>query len=803
MSFSTLGQKNKKCLLYLHGFVLDAHDKTPLAYAIIYIKEKKRMGVTDSLGYYQIDGLCKENYTIVCKHIKCNTIQKSITLDSSLRLDFSPEHHAQLLQSIYIHDNSQTTEEDNFFSHIYVDLERIEMERQRGNTLGESLNVLPGVSALQTGSNIWKPIIHGLHSNRIAIINNEIKQEDQQWGMEHAPNIDPFIAKKITLITGAATVLYGSDASGGVILVESESLANTTRFNGDIYLIGNTNGRQGTISTDIRGILPPVDSLIWRFQTSLTRGGDRYTSTYQLTNTGITETNISTELFFQRRTYKLHGFYSRFSTNLGILKGSHVGNLTDLEKAIEQEKPLVINDFSYRIENPKQQIVHHLIKVKGHYQLKEGTKLTFKYGWQKNHRLEFDIRRGGRINLPSVDLSLNTHSAQLLFTSYLSKLWKYNLGVSSFYQENKTDPRTLTRRLIPDYTSYGNAVFFIGQHKKSHWSGEIGVRYSHHFLESFKWFNRNDWEDRYINIFSRYFIKSNGNNTQVLANPRFEFHNFTFILAGSLNLNKYWTLKSNLATALRPPNVGELFSDGLHHGVAAIEYGNLLLKAEKSFKWTGSLNFEKSSISVSLNLYYHHFDNYINLELTGVELSIRGAFPVYTYNQVTARCWGTDASFHLKFGPKWNYSSRFSFTSIKDLNKDAYVLFVPPPQWNNSLTFQIPKWSFFQGIQASLVTETSFKPVQAPTTISIRNLIRINSLEDRKNIFDLIPPPDTYCLMGIKIDFLLALKDKQSIDLGFYVDNLLNIRYRNYLNRFKYYADELGINIKLKFAYHF
>ncbi len=73
-----------------------------------------------------------------------------------------------------------------------------------GQTLGEALKSVPGLNSIQTGPSISKPVIHGLHSNRVLILNNGVRQEGQQWGTEHAPEIDPFIANKITIIKGGS-----------------------------------------------------------------------------------------------------------------------------------------------------------------------------------------------------------------------------------------------------------------------------------------------------------------------------------------------------------------------------------------------------------------------------------------------------------------------------------------------------------------------------------------------------------------------------------------------------------------------
>ncbi len=93
-----------------------------------------------------------------------------------------------------------------------------------GESLGESLKDITGVTVLNTGSSISKPVIHGLYGNRIVILNNGVRQEGQQWGSEHAPEIDPLIGRKLEVVKGASTVRYGPDAIAGVILVDPEAL---------------------------------------------------------------------------------------------------------------------------------------------------------------------------------------------------------------------------------------------------------------------------------------------------------------------------------------------------------------------------------------------------------------------------------------------------------------------------------------------------------------------------------------------------------------------------------------------------
>src|SRR6201996_3633207 len=115
------------------------------------------------------------------------------------------------------------------------------LEEIRGLSLGESLKSVAGVNSLQTGPSISKPVIHGVYSNRILILNNGVRQEGQNWGNDHAPEIDPFIATKITVIKGAASIRYGSDALGGVVLLDPKEMRKDPGVGGEVNLVGMTN----------------------------------------------------------------------------------------------------------------------------------------------------------------------------------------------------------------------------------------------------------------------------------------------------------------------------------------------------------------------------------------------------------------------------------------------------------------------------------------------------------------------------------------------------------------------------------
>lgn len=253
-----------QCTFSLTGRVIDHHDRSPLEFAEIYIPQLKKGALTDSLGYYKITGMCNGNYTIVCKHLGCEDVQLPITVNGNTVQNFYPEHHLHELGLIDVVEQQKPLKG----SQVSYSLNQRELEQKMGQSLGKLLEAVPGVTTLQTGAGISKPVINGLHSNRILILNNSIRQEGQQWGSEHAPEIDPFIGTNITVVKGANAVKYGSDAIAGVILVEPAKLPDTVGVSANFNTVATSNGRSGVVSGMVQQKFEKSTAFSYRLQGS-------------------------------------------------------------------------------------------------------------------------------------------------------------------------------------------------------------------------------------------------------------------------------------------------------------------------------------------------------------------------------------------------------------------------------------------------------------------------------------------------------------------------------------------------------
>ena len=123
------------------------------------------------------------------------------------------------------------------------------LSRNSTENLGNVLQKLSGVGTLKTGNNIAKPVIHGMYGSRISIINNGVKMAEQEWGVEHAPNVDINNFEHIDVIKGASALKYGSESIGGAIVLEPGISPKKDTLKGSIGVSGISNGRG--IGTDL------------------------------------------------------------------------------------------------------------------------------------------------------------------------------------------------------------------------------------------------------------------------------------------------------------------------------------------------------------------------------------------------------------------------------------------------------------------------------------------------------------------------------------------------------------------------
>lgn len=778
--------KAQECIYTFKGQITDFHDNTPITGASIYIKNLNKYAISDDKGNFEIKNLCNGKIVVEIEHVACETKQISFTLNKNIFKKIFLEHHLKELNEIIVKGSSKTDK-----TSVEKSIKKTVIENFTDKSLGDALNTISGVSSLNTGNSIVKPMIHGLHSSRLLLVNNNVRLFDQEWGDEHAPNIDINSSDRIDVIKGAKTLKYGSDAIGGLILVRAKKYALLDSLFGKSILSMNSNGYGGNINTEM--VRTYSSGHYAKLQMNYKVFGDFKTPDYYLTNSGLKSKNASVRFGYNGFDKGYDAYYSFVHNEFGILKSSHIGNVNDLVNAINNPEPRIINDFSYNIGFPKQSITHHLGKIELFKQLRGIGKLSVQYDFQINRRKEFDVRRGSLSNTPVIDLRLFTTSIQsdLMITSFEN--FKLNVGLNARYQQNNAISGTGVRPLIPDFDKFDFGVYTTGNYTLNE-SNEInvGVRYDFTKIEARKWYNKTDWEDvyNYDELFPE-FETGTIDGIRILTKPTFSFHNLSVSFGYLKKFDNNISLLFNYGLANRVPNPSELFSDGLHHSAARIEYGLLSMENETANKFIVSLEKKDTNFGFEISPYFKHINGFIQLIPTGTSTTIRGAFPVWEYQQTNAQIVGVDVDVNKRINNKLNYNGSFSVLRGTNTKENIPLINMPAANFSNKITYV--NYDLNQ-----LTISISHKTVLQQKRFPNYNFFTYNSTLEENSFVDISSTPPTYSLFNINSSVAFKAFNKGNLKLELNIENLFNSKYREHLNRLRYFADELGRNINLK-----
>jgi iron complex outermembrane receptor protein len=781
---------SQNCSLTLSGKVIDLHDGSLLSGATLVVAETETIVQTSLDGVYSIPNLCPNtSYSIKVLHSSCTPKTFSLKISGDSVRDFKLEHHLEELNEIILegkaYENKTTTV-------LEKNLNQETLEQYSAGTLGDALNSLSGVSSLNKGNGIVKPIINGLHSSRIIMINNGVRMQDQEWGKEHAPNIDVNSVGRLTLVKSASALQYGGDAMGGIIIAEGPKVAIKDSLYGKTMLFGASNGRGGGITSQLTKSFE--NGIYGTAQGTFKRFGDVEAADYVMSNTGLYEKDMSLRIGLNRFNYGIEGYYSYFNTDIGILRSSHAHGAADQIRAIESDIPLTIREFTYDIGYPKQDVTHQLSRIKAFKNLGDYT-LEIQYDYQLNRRFEYDIRVGNDRDKPALDLKLDTHTILIDLNGSFEDL-NFKSGIMGRFQTNFANPETGIRRLIPDYDKYDFGLYTVLDKKiNDKFEIETGVRFDYSYMDVFKFYKNSIWEERgYDILFPDLVIEEFSN--QVLVNPELEFKNLSATLGFNYKIDDNNTLFINHALSSRAPNPAELFSDGLHHSIARIEVGDLRFKSEVGNKTSLTYSHVGKTFNFSINPFVNNIRDFIVIEPVEIRETIRGNFQVWEYRQTDAQLLGVDIDASFSINEKINLNHQLSIVKGYDNTLNEPLINMPPVNTKNEISYQNKK---LQNLKISLQSEYVFAQNEFPNN----NFEVYLPITETYEEVDISSTPDAYHLLNLNASMDFKTSKKSSLSVGLGINNLLNTSYRNYLNLLRFYSDDMGrnflLNLKLNY----
>ncbi|MBU2061525.1 MAG: TonB-dependent receptor [Bacteroidetes bacterium] len=685
----------------------------PIKGVSVYIGAIQKGTKTDENGKYTLNNLPKNGLTINFTYVGFMSQNIAIKNTEAIQtLDVTLEESIFEMDEVIVSTAFNKIQSQNVMK---VEHETIKELQQKGtSTLIEGLATIPGVSQVSTGTSIGKPVIRGLSGNRVLVYSQGVRMENQQFGDEHGLGLNDAGIESVEVIKGPASLLYGSDALGGVLYFNPEKFADANTFKANLNqkLFSNTLGSNTSL-----GLKTSTEN--WKF---LARGSYNTHSDYRVsggdrvTNTRYNETDFKTAAGYSN---------ARFSTVLRY-------NYNNLDLGLPEDG-IGAQSSSKNTALPRQAVSNHLLSLNSIIYF-TNTKLDVDLGYVTNDRSEFEDS-----DEASLQMKLKTFNYNAKY--HLPKMGNLEtiLGVQGMHQTNTNFGEEL---LIPDATTNDFGIFGTANYEWGSSSAvQAGLRFDNRKISSEV--NGEVGEEGYFQAVDK------------------SFDSFNAALGYKTDLATNFTMRLNLASGFRAPNLAELTSNGVHEGTNRYEIGNSELKTEQNFQTDLNLEYKTDHFELFVNGFYNHIDNYIYTAPAGTIIDDNA---VFNYIQSNAKLYGGEVGLHFHPHPlDWlHYETAFESVTAKKQDGD-YLPLIPANNWNNTFRgeFDIKDW-----------LTSGFATINVSTTLSQDN---VSGFETRSAGYTLVNLG-----LGGTVKF-----GKTVFDVNLNANNLFDKEYIAHLSRLK------------------
>lgn len=706
------------------GKITDEETGEPVIGATIYSPDLEKGTISDLNGKFTLLNISGQEIELVISSLgyATKTIEVSLAADNEINIELIPS--AIEMEEVIISTPFHQLQSENVMMVERVNTD--DLSKSGAASLAQGISDIAGVSVISTGSGIGKPVIRGLSSNRILVYTQGVRLENQQYGGEHGLGVNSSGIESVEVIKGPATLLYGSDALGGVLYLNPEDYApadsSTLDFKTTYYT--NTLGIESNLGYK-------TSAQTWKF---LIRGNYAVHSDYQtgndlrVTNTRFNEFDLKTGIGFQKKSYKADLRYNYNTGKIGIPEG--IGKQT----------------LSKEIIKPYQQVDNHILSLDNTYFL-QNSSLNLKIGYLYNNRKEFEEHHHElheeelpepHQEGPSLEMHLETISYDLKYN--LPELGDFEtiIGIQGMFQSNQNYGEEI---LIPNAQVRDFGILSTTHYHTGKIDIQGGLRFDLRSIESDVYGSQN--AEKFIPAINRNFNSLNG------------AIGVKFLLGENLNS------RINFATGFRAPNLAELTSNGVHHGSNRYEVGNPLLGNEQNFQIDLALEYSNEHFELFANPFYNRISGYIYLSPTGAVIEEN---PVFAYVQNDAVLYGGEAGLHLHPHPvDWlHFESGYEMVIGKRDNGE-YLPLIPAHTITNTLRLEFENVNWVE---------------QSYSFISLENVFEQN----RPGNFEL--PTNGYSLLSAGFGGTLEKAGKQ-LQIRLSGRNLLDKTYYSHLSRLK------------------
>lgn len=742
----------------------------------------------DARGNFAFHALAGGNYTLEISYIgyQQKSIEVHVPTDKSLHISLQPS--MQTLSEVVVRDSAALrARAANPLTVEHVDASFIS-KHLTGNLM-KTLDRLPGVDAIGIGTGQSKPVIRGLGFNRVLVISQGVRHESQQWGADHGLEVDQFAVSEVDVIKGPASLMYGSDAIGGVIDLKPEPIPESCSVSGKVLATWNSNN--GLLGGSVLAALRRTRHFL-SVRVSLSDYGD-----YRVPATHVNIQGYKAPLHRQRlrntagneqNAHLAFGFIGKTLTNktyAGLLlqRQGFFANAHGLEP---RRVDTLLHDKSGRdIQYPFQQ-VQHLSVVNTTEFFRKAFKMAAELGFQHNFREEFSeyVAHG---YMPAVfpdgmpfeadlerSFKKNVGSANLHMTWLLSQAMELTTGLNLGFQDNRINGRGF---IIPAFRQSNAGLFGLWKQKfRAGRQLQAGLRIEtgHIRTEAYNdWFESPTAQPGVTEYVQRAAAISRNFNTLTWS-------------VGYSHMQEKLEWKINLGKSFRMPIAKELAANGVNYHHFSYETGNPGLDPETAYQLDMGAEWHTPSMAFGLTPFVTYFTNYIYLNPGYEHDTLYGSGnQVFRYTQSEVFRAGAELHAHITL------AKNLKMGLIGDY---VYSLQTSGPKKGFGLPFSPP---------LSVLLNVEYRPAEL-SWFKEPYLSADLKWAARQNI--VVPPEETtpsYQIVNMSLGGILQLNTFE-MEVALQVQNLFNTAYFNHTSYYRLInAPEAGrsviVTVKIPF----
>jgi iron complex outermembrane recepter protein len=643
----------KKILIFsvmvLLCFVLNAQNKITgtitgpdglsLPGTTIYIHELNKGAIADATGKYSLVGLPNGKVKIQFSFVGyANKIETVVLNGTELVLNVALQQSVIEAEEIVVTGGYNSTQHENA---VKIDVLKLNsLSNSVSPNFTALLTKVPGVDMISKGSGVSKPVIRGLSMNDILVLNNGVRFENYQYSSHHPLGIDEFGIDDVEIIKGPASLLYGSDAIGGVVNFIKEKPAPTGTLAGDYNLQMFSNSLGLTQNLGVKGAAKNVFGGIrigQKTNADYLQGGGDY-----VPNSRFNEYSVKANAGYSGKMGTFRLYFDHNNQKLGLVE----------EEAIDE-----ISERGRRNSIFYQQLNTNMLSSQNKVYL-GSLKLDVNAAYQNTELIHF-----GEANVYEIQMKLATLTYETKLYLPSDEKSEYIIGFQGMNQRN-TNLNDRETKLLPDATTNNYSAFGLLQRTFfNKLKMQAGIRYDSKKISTTD-----------IGLLSEpdVFRPALGKT----------YGSFSGSLGATLNVSEKLLFRANLATAYRTPNLAELTSKGQHE--TRFEVGDNALVPENSYETDLSMHYHRDNFTIDLAWFYNRVNHFIYISPTGS--STADGISIYKYMQNNSTLTGGEAGLHIH--PKhldWlHFETTFSTVVGKQQSGD-YLPFIPA----NKLKFDL------------------------------------------------------------------------------------------------------------------